>query len=591
MKKPTSPVSLPRITFFSGLFLLLLIGGLLIGIYGSGAIIRNAERDSEFSRLLGDYDFKYRMMLDTESPIVQRQEFENLHNDLDRLEKKAVGVESWLSILKRRRQLAYYVVNAPGQDIRYMQSYLQSSQRAAHAFPYSEPIAAVAAAALVYDTAITRDAETSLKKTLPLLASSRLSPMRLALHVLLGDFRNPERAAASLAETGQLPHFAISEFLNFNTSLSGRETGMLAADLSILKIIAGDPHDAATDIQTALISFPSPELIRLAAEYYYDFGSMVRSAELFSMLPDISALSRQADALWLAGYAGTARTIWTMLTVSQERSGFGGTGVSPRENDVLFCRALYNLAQTAPTGEEKATLLQRLVQQSPATDSRQYGLICFSRLFDAPQALAVLNAERGPVVSEGLYPVDVHIDLEMLKRRTEVDELARVIAELWLLLDRHPAAEDIYQWGVWYCNLQRNYTENAMLLRNATRHYFTGWWLNFYEALRLIREGNLNAAETLLATIPTDTHWAAAANLGRIYEARHAPARALENYERAMAVVMASDLYYTASKLQVNIARCLKTLGKVDECRRALEFALDLNEDNLNARLELSRLN
>jgi tetratricopeptide (TPR) repeat protein len=190
-----------------------------------------------------------------------------------------------------------------------------------------------------------------------------------------------------------------------------------------------------------------------------------------------------------------------------------------------------------------------------------------------------------------MYPVDIHIDLEILKRQTEIAEVARVIAETWLLLDRHPAAEDIYQWGIWYCNLQRNYTENAMLLRNAARHNFTGWWINLYEALRLIREGNTDAAEVLLAAIPTNTHWAAAANLGRILEARHAPARALESYERALAVVTALGLYNTASGIQVNIARCLLTLGRIDESRRALEYALDLNEDNLNARLELSRLN
>jgi tetratricopeptide (TPR) repeat protein len=584
VKKIIRPVSLTRITFFSGLMLLLLIGGTLIGITVSGAVVRKAERESEFSRLLGEYDFRYRQALNIESIAVQRQEFERLDNDLDRLEKRAGGLDSWLSILKRRRQLAFEA----GHDPRYMQSYRQSSQRAARTFPYSEPIAAVAAAALVYDTAITRETEADLRKTLPLLASSRFSPMRLGLHVLLGDFRSPEKAAASLAETGYFP--AVSDFLNFKTSLPDREAGILVADLSILKIIAGDPHDVAYDIQTALIAFPSPELIRLAAEYYYDFGNLVRSAELFSMLPDEAALSRQADALWLAGYVDTARTIWTMFAwFMQERPVIG-------DKAVLQNRATYNLALTAQTREERATLLQMLVQQGAVTKSRQYGLILFSRLFEAPRAMAILNAERGSQVPVDLNPADmdlvnIHIDLEMLKRRTEIDEVARVIAETWLLLDRHPGAEDIYQWGIWYCNLQRNYTENAMLLRNAARHNITGWWLDLYEALRLIREGSPAAAETLLAAIPTYTHWAAAANQGRIFEARHSPARALESYERALATVMELGLLNTASRIQVCIAHCLKTLGRIDESRRALEFALDLNEDNLNARLELSRLN
>ena len=45
-----------------------------------------------------------------------------------------------------------------------------------------------------------------------------------------------------------------------------------------------------------------------------------------------------------------------------------------------------------------------------------------------------------------------------------------------------------------------------------------------------------------------------------------------------------------ASRIQVRIAYCLGALGRLDESRSALEYALELNPDNLRARLELGRL-
>jgi tetratricopeptide (TPR) repeat protein len=185
---------------------------------------------------------------------------------------------------------------------------------------------------------------------------------------------------------------------------------------------------------------------------------------------------------------------------------------------------------------------------------------------------------------------DMLIDLEILKRRTETEETARIIAETWLLLDRYSGTEDLYQWGAWYFILQRNYTESAILLRAATRHNFSGQWMNIHEALQQLHEGYVDAAEeTLKAIPPQDANWTIAANLGRILESQRAPARALESYERAAAAVMETD-QILASRIQVRIARCLKTLGRIEESRRALNYALNLNPDNLNARLELSRL-
>jgi tetratricopeptide (TPR) repeat protein len=557
-------IPLLRITFLSGLMLVLLIGVVLTGIFINGRSAADDMRESTFHRLLREYDFKCRQILDTGQAAMQRRELDRLDNDLDRLEKNAEVVESWLSVLKRRRQLAEL-------DSRYEQSYRESSRRAAEGFPYSEPIVAIAAAALINNSAITREGEAYLRNTLSLLGSPRFAPIRLSLHVLLGDFKNPEQAEAKLPRGFTAPDFFPS---------SDMETEIILPDLMILKILAGNVPSASIALQIALDMFPSPALIRLGAEFFYDFGELLRSAELFSMLPDEEALSRQADALWLAGYTDNARTIWAM--------------------QVARNKSLYNLALTAPTLEEETKLFELLTERPRSGDwdaddttTRRFGLIRLSRLYDAPRAIAVLDLEK--VVTPRM---DSLIDLEILRRRTEITEMPRMIAETWLLLDRYSQVEVMYQWGAWYFDLQRNYAESAKLLQIAARHDFTGDWMGLHGALQYIREGNLSTAEDMLARVisddqTADDYWAAAANLGRVLESLLAPARALENYEKAMVVLTELDdeaAWQTASKIQVRIALCHKTFGRIDESRHALEYALDLNPENLNARLELGRL-
>ena len=558
---PSPAGNLLRITVFSGLMLLLLIGALLAGIYLKGG--GSGMEESRFHSLLTEYDYRFRRI--QESAAVLRQELDNLDNELDRLEKRTEGVETWLSVLKRRRQLA-------AVDSYYTDSYRQSSQRAALAFPHSEPIAAVAAAALIHDAAITREGDSRIRSILPLFADSRYIPLRLYLHVLLGDFRNPGNALANLPPVADIPY-----------AFSGPEASReILANLALLHILAGNNAAAAVMLQDAFINTPAPAITRLAAEFYYDFGDLLIAAELFSMLPDAASLIRQADSLWLAGYADNARTVWGMLAAPATPGGD------------LYCKALYNLALTARTQREAAALLERLIGQAGmyAADStggdrsREFGLIRYSRFFEAARAIDLLDAERAQVVPGN---PDTLVDLEIIRRRSEIAEPGRVIAETWLLLERYPQAEDLYQWGAWFFNLHRNYTESALLLRTAARHNHSGRWLGLYNALQLIREDNLDAAREALAPVAGE-NWAAAANLGRILEAYHAPAQALAYYEQASAAVRAQGFPAAASRIQVRIAHCHKTQGRLNESRQALEYALELNPDNLNARMELTRL-
>jgi len=314
---------------------------------------------------------------------------------------------------------------------------------------------------------------------------------------------------------------------------------------------------------------------------------MLRSAELFSMLSDEDALIRQADALWLAGYAQNARNIW-VLAASRPS-------------------ALYNLAVTSQTQEEAKKQYELLLGRTDIDEKyHQYGVIRYSRLMDPSKALVFLETgwpqdketESFNVAqprSQTTLSVDALFDLEKTRRRMENAEAARMTAETWLLLDYYPNVEELYQWGAWRFVFQRNFSESALLLRAASRHNFTGDWRGIYDSFNLIYEGDPDAAENILSAIPLNNeNWIVAANLGRIYEARQSPAWALAQYEKAFELIsnntLAGGWKESASRIQVRIAYCQRLTGNIDESRRALEYALELNPDNLNARLELGRL-
>jgi tetratricopeptide (TPR) repeat protein len=121
----------------------------------------------------------------------------------------------------------------------------------------------------------------------------------------------------------------------------------------------------------------------------------------------------------------------------------------------------------------------------------------------------------------------------------------------------------------------------------AERHGMNGSWMRIHGALNNLAAGSMDAAEEQLRGAAEES-WQVNANLGRILETRRSPRAALDCYEKASETVTDA---VQAARIQIRIASCLRTLGRADESRRVLEYALDLNPDDLNARLELSRLN
>jgi tetratricopeptide (TPR) repeat protein len=552
-----------KTTFFSGIILALLTGGALIAL----SLLRpepppaGGPAGEGFYPALREFDAAFRR--GGENP-------ETLNRMLDGLEKEGQGLEAALSVLKRRRYLARAF---PG----LLPQYRKAVRKAAGDYPHSEPLAAIAAEALLRESAITGGAAAELRDSLPLLASTELSPLRVSLHILLGDFKSPRTAAE--ARLGASLDYALPRF-RFPANPAAAEA--LITDLAILKLLDNDT-EAGAEIQAGLSrpGGPSPEFIRFAAEYSYDFGDPLRAAELFARLDTPADIIRQADALWLSGRAAGARNLWTILvSPPDEHSAEAPVPAA------LSARALYNLALTSADDREAIAYLERLAalpaDAAPAGSTLKFGLIRYSRLLNTPAALAALE--------EGLkrFPQDPLLDLELLRRRAETWEPGRVAGETWLLLGRHPQTADLYQWAAWYFDHQHQSAETAILLKTAERRGLSIPVLRLHEALGFIESGDPDRAEAALRSIaPGTADWPVFANLGRLLETRRSPAAAIEQYETAASMVQNPR---EAARIQLRIALCLKSLGRPGESRRALEYALDLDPANLKVRLELHRL-
>jgi tetratricopeptide (TPR) repeat protein len=387
-----------RITLFAGLILLIFTGIVLTVLFlMERDASETSRRHDAFYRILREYDTAKAEIFGTE------REYDYLNSELDRLERRAIGVESWLSILKRRRALS--LEHPPS-----LANYRKSINSALAVYPASEQIAAIAAAAIVKNSAITNEAEMQVRQLLSIIDNHSFNTIRLSFHVLLGDFKNPQSAAIIPAD------------IDFVTSLEEP----MAVNMAILKILRADYQGVTADIQTLLHSSPLPETLRFLAEYHYDFGNLLHSAGIFSLIDDDAANIRQADALYLAGYSENAKTIWNLLANSLNET------------------SLYNLAVLAQEQEqytEAAVFLEKLIAinlaSSPVNQSAftagKFGLIRHSRMLDTARAVTVLQTNVN--FPPANFPF---IDLEICKRQTQNWVLGRQIAETWMLLDRHP---------------------------------------------------------------------------------------------------------------------------------------------------------
>ena len=525
--------------------------------YAQGTM-RNA-----FARELRDFD-----LFDAPRRVLAGENPAQIERRLSRLQRQARSVEEHLSVLKRRRELALL-------DRRYILYYERAAREAAEAFPFSAPLAAVAAEAVILGGS--PDARALLGTYAGRVTQARFGPLELAMHILAGNLNDPAQAAGIPGLENLLSH-------DFSGTLTGTAGQNLLINEFLLRAVRREIPGASARLNTLLASGDTG-IQRMAAEFFYDHNNPRRAAEIFAQLANENTndmdILRLADSLALAGEIPGARNIWFALS-----SGTAGQPEAARS------RLFYNMAASSTDRQEEAVWLERLFSyraqrgQNVMDSTAVYSVIRYTRLLDTPRGIAALSES---VVSAGesmeRQPL---LDLEHLRRNLDTWPPTRASAEVWLLLNRHPGEQAILEWAAWYFEHQRLYAESTRLLNDAARQGMTGTWLDLHRSLALIRQGDITEGERLLREAGTGSQdWRIFANLGRIHESHRQTSAALEAYGIAAMLV---DERIAAAQVQMRLSRNLEALGRRQESRDALERALELDPDNLNIRRELRRL-
>ncbi|MDR0472450.1 MAG: hypothetical protein LBH43_02095 [Treponema sp.] len=494
---------------------------------------------------------------------------------LRRLEKRAGSAEERLSVLKRRRQLAR-------ENPHFLPGYRNAITNALKDFPHSQTVAALAVeAAFLYGNSeepyfIPPQSYAAAEAHISGFAPGRFDALRLCFYVLSGIFEDPLKAAS-------IP--GIENLLSANiTRLPVNVMSGLRVNQVLIRIINGDEQVSSVEINKLIADEPqNRDFLRLGAEYFFDYGSRRNSAALFARLGDIYSLSREADALALSGDVPAARNIWIALA-SPSEDALVMQSVSPE----IRQRSLYNLAVSANDEKEARLWLERLFAsfENPWNSSEEsspveiFSLIRYTRLHDTQRSIAILQGAKHPL-----------LDLELLQRKMDILPPELWTPQVWLLLGRHPDEEELYQWSAAFFDRQKLYRENAQLFNLAEKHQFTGGWILFHRGLALARAGKAEAGEKLLkeALAKKDiSPWIVYANLGRISESMRSISAAIEYYEAAVANAGEGQ---ASVQIWLCLSRCYEAMARIHDSRKALEYALELEPDNIFVRHKLGRMN
>jgi tetratricopeptide (TPR) repeat protein len=551
---------LKSVCIFGLVIFIVLLGALLfLSHYGDVPLFSPSGFRSFFAAL-EDYDRRIAAEPDTSGP--KRNAL------LDALEKKALDTENYLSVLKRRRAV-------PGGS----EQYAASAERARKLYPYSGQIAVLAAESIIRLSSGQEKA--NVLDLVPLMAEGALGNLALAFSVYSGTMSDPATARRLPAELFSL----------LCAAASGKERERYVVNTALRTVLEEGPGEAVKTVNALFDEEPElDETWIFGAEFFYDHDDFLRSAEFFSRFTDDPSLARQADALWLAGFADSAAGLWRAAS-----SGSGDTRP----------RSLYNLVSTVSEPAEKLRLLERLFSGDPAYEpGRLFGVLRYSRLAVNDRALAILDRTDK---TEPLF------DLELLRRRCENWTIDKTIAETWILLNNHGGDLRLAEWAAWYFDFQRRHAETALLLGNLERNGVKAPWMELHRAFAMIREGDFSGAEQTLRAAGGGVnrygrYWQAAANLALILALDRKPEEALGLFEIAASIqanevnrlreVLASQrgrhgfppALREASRVQFYAARCLRTLNRETESRRTLDYALDLDPENMEAALEKRRI-
>jgi len=462
------------------------------------------------------------------------------------LRANGLGVESDLSLLKRRRVLARL---KPGV---YGAAYLKAALAASERFSNLEVTAVVVVDAALMSVESRPETATTLKNYAVRLSPDSFGALKTLCFTRLGELSAPSSRlspasflAAADAYVGHRPEVAAE--LTVNAAIAA----FLSDDTLLGRTIIRDRLSRLDDL--------SPAVLRFLAEASYDFGDPLEAASLFSRIAGDENIIRRADALYLAGMTAEARGVWSSAAAGKN-AGF----------------ALYNLASLSSTSEEALSFARRLYSASPDFAP---GVVLYSRLSGEAEGRAILS-------SAAEKTKDVCIDLEAVRIDAPRVGIARTQARLWLLMNKEPAFEAAARWAAWYFATNGLSDESKRVAHAYREVVGSAQWTDFHVALNAARAGKLEEAEKAFERAASSGDWRPVANSAVVYEARRSPGEALKRYRIALSLQPDKS---AAAEIHFRIARLLKSIGRELEARRSLEYSQSLDPGNRRVRIELKK--
>jgi tetratricopeptide (TPR) repeat protein len=498
---------------------------------------------------------------------------------LSNAEGNAVSVNDHLSVLKRRRILAKSVSE-------YQLQYQNAVARILEKFPYSEQISIIAGEALLLN-------KNELNENDKIALSQYIKNISIRNPIVLLGFYLFEGQARNLATAKQIPQ-AAEMYAAAIDHVGKAEQPIIAMDTVILQILADNKSGVINLInkyKTSLLE--QAHSAWFMAEVLYDFDDPSAAVSFLGIedYPYVNdqSIIRLADSLYRIGDIHDARFFWNMFMIPENAQGAvpdaSQKASQEAAQNAIHEKALYNLASTSQTDEEKKLYLEELFSITP---NHVDGRIMYSRLLNHAEAVTFLNQ----TMTESKEP---RIELELITQNRSFSTPGKTAADIWLLLNRYPANQELYQWASYFFEEMRMYDEADQLEKNAGYNFIDGEWLALQKALQAMRTGEFAQAENLLQNISSESSiesalknaWEVSANLGLIKETQLSFDEAIKYYERALSLCGSNK---DQALIQLNMARCFSAVGNSGEARRVLQYAQELDPDNLRVRLELRKL-
>lgn len=277
-----------------------------------------------------------------------------------------------------------------------------------------------------------------------------------------------------------------------------------------------------------------------------------------------------------------------------------------------FPSALYNLALTSETEEEKANFFVECITKYPAyypaisSYIRQYLVVKENEMSDD---VTKYLADRGfySMKMEDVYlslPNMVYSPETLLKNalnQKECDSRIAIeyfrykhykgmdfragIADMWKLLEDYPTSPDVRAYAKWYFSHCRDFNA-CFSVENVGDEALDAFYLGLEKAIRSSKDEDIIESFTKAASVEEYKVFATA-NIAYVYYQQKLKDKAIETLSVAASM---TDDNKTKSRLHYQLARMLAEVKSYDRAISILNYSVELDSENYPAQVLLEKL-